>query len=450
MVSGVPPQVSVGSAEGAGPASPSEIQGRLKSLAYGLEFSKRCATAKTLEDLSSLLVNDIGVFVEFDRSFLVLHAGGASELVAIGGSPMTEGNTLFHEEAERLASRLISVNKGFLISGVVNSDALKEQGLPEDSIASLESFVQYSKCAHLFCIPLIQEGHPLGHLILEFFGNSQPDEKGIMVLLGLSPILASLMARCWLLDRDPDLVTEFTPDGGRRARLWRRVRRVVLLAILSAGAYGLLVLAPVPVHVGGETEIVPANRHFAFCQIDGLVESVLVAEGDRVEESQVLAKIDSRELSHDIQNARSQVEILGSEMAYLQRSAAQGQSEKLAERDLLVLKLEGLKAQLAYYQALEPFLEVRSPVAGTLVTKDIESLAGKKLRAGELFCEILGDGELAVDILVPEDRISWIQVDKQMTLYSSVESSLFAKGLDLWVRTLALGHCCLRRYEIQM
>ena len=44
-----------------------------------------------------------------------------------------------------------------------------------------------------------------------------------------------------------------------------------------------------------------------------------------------------------------------------------------------------------------------------MITKEVESLAGKKFKAGEPFCEIAVPGELWVTILVPEDKITLVK-----------------------------------------
>jgi multidrug resistance efflux pump len=165
-----------------------------------------------------------------------------------------------------------------------------------------------------------------------------------------------------------------------------------------------------------------------------LVTKVLVKEGSVVQAGQTLALLDSRELEFKIKNAERQIQLLASEMEYLQGQAAHGQMAKLAERDLVELKQQAAQAELTFLRSQRAFLELKAPVAGTVMTRDVESLAGKKLSAGEPFCEILAAGELVADVLVPEDRISHVKSGQALILYLDTDPRT---GLPLAVEEVA-------------
>ena len=71
---------------------------------------------------------------------------------------------------------------------------------------------------------------------------------------------------------------------------------------------------------------------------------------------------------------------------------------------------------------------------GVILTKVIESLAGKKLKAGEPFCEIVAPGELWVDIHVPEDGVAYVKKEQNATVYLAGNPR---KGYDLKVDEIA-------------
>ncbi|MDQ7782885.1 MAG: HlyD family secretion protein, partial [Desulfomonilaceae bacterium] len=115
---------------------------------------------------------------------------------------------------------------------------------------------------------------------------------------------------------------------------------------------------------------------------------------------------------------KRQFDILTAQMSLLKRSAGDDPS-KLAESDLVALKRKAAWAEYEYYQWQQQFLEIKSPVPGIVLTKDIESLSGKKFLAGEAFCEIVAPGNLSADIFVPEDKIAYIKIKDPVTLYLS-------------------------------
>ncbi|MBI4861352.1 MAG: efflux RND transporter periplasmic adaptor subunit [Candidatus Riflebacteria bacterium] len=421
-----------GDPAGAGPVQASDR--RLRALAYGLEFCKRCAAAPTLAELHLLMTNDIRSVVEFDRSFLLVHLDGKTDLVAVGNAPIPDGKTRFAAEAARLGQRLRELNRGLLLSGRIDPAGAAQHGLPEAVATALRSYCEFSGCSFIFVTPLAQEAGPMAHLVLEFFANRVPDETRIMALLSLSPLLASALAHRWLLERKPSLRRLLLPDRGRGGLVRRVLGVIVLAGVVAAASWAVLVGIPVPLEVGGEAEISTPVRDMAFCKIPGLVERVLVAEGARVRKGQVLATLDPRELDHRIKTTEREIAMLSEEMAYLERTAAQGQVARLAERRLVELKRQGADADLQHLRWQRQFIEIPSPVAGIVVTKDVQSLSGKRLSAGEPFCEVLGDGRLSVEVLVPEEQISAVRPGQPLRLYLDADPG---HGYDLTVSEIA-------------
>jgi len=193
------------------------------------------------------------------------------------------------------------------------------------------------------------------------------------------------------------------------------------LRALAAGALIALLLlfaVPFPFDVGGEAEIMPIERHAAFCKIEGLIDRVNVVEGQRVQEGEVLATLDPREIDYRIRSAETQFEVLTAELKLLKAAGGEDPA-KLAESRIIELKRKAAWGEAQFFKWQAQFLAIKAPVAGTVLTKEIDSLAGKKFRAGEAFCEIAAQGEMAAQVLVPEDRISYVAPDQEVTLYLS-------------------------------
>ena len=74
-------------------------------------------------------------------------------------------------------------------------------------------------------------------------------------------------------------------------------------------------------------------------------------------------------------------------------------------------------AELEYLRWQRRFLEITAPVSGIILTKEVDTLVGKKFRAGEAFCEIAEPGDLWAEICVPEERISQVKVGQNASLY---------------------------------
>lgn len=388
---------------------------RLRALAYGVEFSKRCAESARLEELYLLLTNDIAAVVEFDRASLVVHLGEGTEFVAANNTPVLDKRARFFEEASRLGAALRGLERGVLMGANIDAEALQRNGVTPSQVAALRAYSEFAKFGHLFVLPLSYEGKPVAHLVLEMFAGRVPDETRFMALLNIAPLLASMLVQKWLVAQRPalaKLIRSGGPSGLKKA-----VRRLVVLAAVLAAVWAGLFHVPVPVQVGGEAEVGPRVRNLAFCQLTGLIAKVAVKEGASVKAGQVLATLDSRELEFRIKSAERQIELLAREMDYLQRLAAHGQVAKLAERQLVELKQEAARLDLAHLKSEQQYLEIKAPVSGVVVTRDVDALVGKKLQAGEPFCEVLAEGALIAEVMVPEDRIGLVKVGQELALY---------------------------------
>ncbi|MDQ7782884.1 MAG: biotin/lipoyl-binding protein, partial [Desulfomonilaceae bacterium] len=281
----------------------SVVDPRQRFLASGLEFCKRVFEAGNLEDLYLLLTNDVRNLVEFDRSSLVVHLGGASRFVAAGLQPAVEKKSKFYDQMTRLAQGLRGVEKGLFLSGEMETSALKEEELPAPAREAVQSYLKASGCTSLFCVPLTHDGKPVGHLILEFFETQPPGQTGILTLLNISSFLGSALAEKWLMDARPSLRVLMNPDAVRGERSLK-IRRYGIGAALALSVLALIFLMiPFPFDVGGETEIVPTTRYVAFCGIEGLIQNVFVHEGSQVEVGQVLATLDPKDLDHKVKTA---------------------------------------------------------------------------------------------------------------------------------------------------
>jgi Barrel-sandwich domain of CusB or HlyD membrane-fusion len=416
-----------------GPGAGESAQVKEKALALSLELSKRALEAESLDELFFMLTNDLRILVEFDRALLITHLGGKSSLVAATNQPALQKKFKFYEAANELAGSLKSVDRGVWLSGAADAPKLSEEELAPDARDKLISYIGRAGCSFILCVPLKHNNAILGHLLLEFYEAKLPNRIEILTVLSIAPFLASALSEKWLFHEKPSIWALVTSDRAAHERM-SKYRRF-LPAILVAAAVLCFAFVAVPVHytVGGTSEMVPRDRHMAFAKMDGLVERIDVKEGSKVEKDQVLAVLDKRELFHEIKSVQRRFEILTKQMAQLRSESARDPS-KLAESELVSLKRTSAWEEMEYLKWKRQFLEVRSPVSGIVVTKDVDSFVGKRFRAGEPFCEIVVPGDLWVTIYVPENKISLVKRGQPATMFLDSEPS---KGYSLKVEEIS-------------
>lgn len=175
----------------------------------------------------------------------------------------------------------------------------------------------------------------------------------------------------------------------------RRARRslLALAAVLAAGACGDGEAAPSngfrgapPTPVETDTVIVgqiarvitipgtvEAIRTIGVnAQVAGAVLQVPVEEGDRVQEGQVVARLDDRELQAQLRSAEAQFEVA---------DAAFQRAQQLRERQVITqpeyeaarTAFEAARSQTEQLRTRVGFTEVRSPIGGVVTTKVVQS-----------------------------------------------------------------------------
>jgi hypothetical protein len=411
-----------------------KIDHKLKTLALGLEFSKRALDTESLEELFFILVNDIRALMEFDRAFLITHFAEKSRLVAASNQPLLEKKSKFYQKVNLLGAAVRDLDRGLLLSSGTDFISIPDEELSATARVELQSFMEFSGCAYLLCVPLIHGKARVGHLIIEFIEQNIPDQARIVTLLNMGPFFAAALAEKWLVDRQPRLASliEHKPMTARRLKRFVLIWLPLLLSVSAVVGAGLF-LVPLNYYVGGESEVVPRDKHVAFSKIDGIVDQIRVEEGSRVEKGQVLATLDRKDLDYEIKRAETQYEIYTKQMLLL-RAEGTSQPAKLAESQLVKLKRKSTEEELDHLKWKTQFLQITAPVSGLVLTKDVESFAGKRFKAGEPFCEIAVPGDLWVVVYVPEDRITMVKRGQELNFYPNSDPS---KGYVLSVEEVA-------------
>ena len=107
-------------------------------------------------------------------------------------------------------------------------------------------------------------------------------------------------------------------------------------------------------------------------QVAGAVLQVPVEEGDRVEEGQIVARLDDRELQAQLRSAEAQFEVA---------DAAFQRAEQLRERQVITqpeyeaarTAYEAARAQTEQLRTRVGFTEVRAPIGGVVTAKVVQS-----------------------------------------------------------------------------
>jgi biotin carboxyl carrier protein len=179
--------------------------------------------------------------------------------------------------------------------------------------------------------------------------------------------------------------------------------RMTLLAALILGT----AFFPKMDRIDGDCTLLPVHRATIVPEVPGRVDRVMVREGDRVGQGDPIAQLDTSRIETEIEANRQEMRSrtaeaeryrgLGDEasaqVAQLQAAVAEQNDRKLA-KDLAAATL-------------------RSPIAGVILTKDVELHAGQVIQPGMSFAEVAAFDAWELQVDIGEKRIG--RVEKAMS-----------------------------------
>jgi RND family efflux transporter MFP subunit len=134
-----------------------------------------------------------------------------------------------------------------------------------------------------------------------------------------------------------------------------------------------------------------------------VIRQVFVHEGDRVQAGQPLAQLDDAADRIRLSQAETDFGIAQRAMALAQEHSDMGTAAQAQ------LEAQQHQAEIALYQQRVNKAQLKAPIAGTVVTPKIEEKTGKLLTAGDPFCEIMEQDQMAAEMNVPEGDLAMIR-----------------------------------------
>jgi hypothetical protein len=164
-----------------------------------------------------------------------------------------------------------------------------------------------------------------------------------------------------------------------------------------------LMAIPMPYRVGCECEIQPVTRRFIAAPYNGILERSVVEAGDIVEQGQVLAYMDGRQL-------RMELSALEAEHAGAKRrrdsSLAKGE---VAQSQIARSEMKRISSKIALLTDQLTNLEIRSPHRGMIVSGDLEKAEGAPLELGQTLFEVAPLDAMLSEVAIPESEIQYVK-----------------------------------------
>ena len=175
---------------------------------------------------------------------------------------------------------------------------------------------------------------------------------------------------------------------------WSRQRLLLVAAVA-----GILAL-PVPHRLGCDVELQPVRKRLVLAPFEGILDEVLIEPGEVVTKGQVIARMDGQQLRWELAGARAQRHRYEKEYdtATALGDTAAAQVARL-QADQFDVDIQLLQRQMAQ-------MEIKSPMAGRLLSGDPRQLEGSRLSTGQTLFEIGPLDQLIAEVRIPDSEVA--------------------------------------------
>jgi multidrug efflux pump subunit AcrA (membrane-fusion protein) len=237
------------------------------------------------------------------------------------------------------------------------------------------------------------------------------------------PLLLPSLSMAWEQQSRLLHIPRFVRTLGTLATTPGRLARPALGWLALAGVLivvGWLLLRPSPLVIEALGNVEPAISRAVFASADGFVENLVVRDGDRVKQGEILIRIRSPELEIKIQGAQGELNALEKEASGLRIALNQldpDSPDVLSHQSQLASKVaeidtrrQNLIRQIELLNHEKSLLALTSPIDGTVVAKDIEQrLERRPVRRGEPLLDIVDlDGPWQIRVHVADHDSGYV------------------------------------------
>ena len=403
-------------------ASLLEAERKVEILETLVEVSQEITATLNIERVLQVLVNAPHRIMAYDRAAVALEEKGRIQIKAVSGkTEVLQSDPVLKPLGEML--EWAAAAEGELYVTVRGGKVLDER--EETQLKFLEYFKQTGHRTW-YSLPLADDQGRLGVLVFEsrqaeFLGEAQ------MELIKVLSSQATVALRNASLYTEVPFIGLLEPILQKKQQFMRmdRTRRGTYVA-LGVAAVLFLILVPLPMRVTGAARISPQTRFQAQAALDGVVRNVYVHEGDRVVRGTVLADMEDSEQRAALAESQARRQTA---LAAMNRALADNDG---TEAGIQRMQADMWNAEVARAQARLEQMKFRSAIDGVVSTPHTETLAGRKVSAGDPVLELVNVARASVDVAVDESDLPLIEAgDKAVVKLEGFPTRRFVGRVDV-------------------
>ncbi len=375
-----------------------EAERRVSELDALLAIGKEITSTLNLNHVLTTVVHQAANVVPFDRCAIGLYDRNRFVLGAVSGEedvPQTREMESLRGVMEWVAQQPEAVSADKYEGGWETH--------PENVAAPVTSYLDTHQCYGFYAVPLRDDQGTVGVLAL-LSGESEFLSERNLEMIGILASQTTVAIRNARLYQEVPLMSFWQPLVQKKQKLLSASRGRTLEWSLKA-ALIVLVLVAVPwkLRVGANATVVPAERRAVSAEVPGVIQRILVREGDVVEPGAVLAELDDGESRVKLAGAKANLDVA------LHQLAEAESNRDLAAISQARLRSEMFRSETVLYQQKVDKARLVATIAGQVVTPKVEEKVGQALAPGDLFCELVDLDHLAVEMNVSESQFNLVR-----------------------------------------
>jgi multidrug efflux pump subunit AcrA (membrane-fusion protein) len=383
-------------------------------------FAQQAHASLRRTETAYTIANEARRLLECDRVSVTVWTGRRCRVEAISNQDVFDRRSNVVRQLTQLATCVAATGEPFWFQG-------ERTGLAPQMEAALDAHLDESHAKLVVVVPLRRPqpprddqdaaapvpAPPVGALVIERFRDTQ-SPAGLARRVELVQEIAALaLANAQQYEGlfFGPLSRGIQKLGVLRHRPWFKLAGAALLAALLA-----LVLVPADFDLQGRGTLEPVGRHDIFAPHEGVVRQVLVEHDALVRPGQLLVQLDNTDVAVKLRELRGQRDAAFQRLRTVNAALLSGKltaaerERQHGERTQLLESLKSLRSQVELYERKAEELQVRSTVAGKVVTWDVQDLLiHRPVERGQMLLSVANvDGQWELEVRMPEDRMGHI------------------------------------------
>jgi RND family efflux transporter MFP subunit len=370
-----------------------------------LATSKELTSTLDLDHVLTTVVHQAATVVPFDLCAIGLFDRSQFVLGAVSGESEVP-RTPKMEQLRGILEWVAGQEAAVAANRHGEDEGADQQDVPED----LTRFLAEHAYNGFYALPLRDDQGTVGVLALLSSESDFLSENHLEVL----SILASqttVAVRNARLYQEVPLASIWQPLLKGKRRLEGVSHGRWLEIGWKAGVVALVLVAvPWKLRIQTNAMVIPAQRRVVTAKVSGVIQRVLVREGQRVAAGETLATLDASDNQVRLDRALTDLGLARQQLA-----------EAEAKRDWAAasqahLAMDLHQAEVSLYREKVEEAQIRATITGVVVTPRVEEKIGKLLQIGDPFCELVDQEHMAVEMNVPESDVYTIQPQAPVAL----------------------------------